>query len=352
MARKYQNFISGTLSIDHQPTDNVMASPGLAALQSIANPDHLIVVFNPEGDDTFSAAPEVVHVVSHGTNSTTATMERAKEGTQARLHKINTPWVAADTAEDWRRVDVVEQIVNGMQLDGWVTAQRLGIGSVTQHKLNQNLLIANGGLQLADGLLGALPDGVGLENSVNGIRLKDGGVTAAKLGSGAVGASQLAAGAVGTAQLADDGVTSAKLAPTISKFRRSASQTLSGPGSAVVNWDVEDLDPDGMHSGSNSTIDIVNAGWYLVDIQLTIDSVGGSQTGAAAVLDVEGVFVAASYIMDIGEFAGASTSKLPITKLMQFSVGDTLTVYYTQSTNPASGSANWAGSTITLMRLS
>lgn len=75
-----------------------LTSAALAAISGgITSSQHLAIVLDPDGVD---GAPEVVYVTLLTGGAGSATIARAKEGTTARAHVANTPWVHAATPTD------------------------------------------------------------------------------------------------------------------------------------------------------------------------------------------------------------------------------------------------------------
>lgn len=197
MARKYQNFVSGTLSAGITSVDSSMESTGLAQMMAISNPHTMTVVLDPEGVD---GAPEVVWVVAHVGSVTTASILRGQEGTTARSHNQDTPWVHAITDTDIERLDTIEA-------DSWVTTPRIINLAVTSQKLAADAVTAG---KIADGAIdSAGAFGVGV---VDATAIANGAVTASKIATDAVTAAAIATGAVGSDELAAGAVTQSKLA--------------------------------------------------------------------------------------------------------------------------------------------
>jgi hypothetical protein len=96
--RVRQNFIGGLVE------DNPLASGGttltsaaLSALVAIGSTQHAVIVLDPDG---VAGAPEIVYVTAHTGSATTATILRGQEGTTARAHVQDTPWVHGPTVRD------------------------------------------------------------------------------------------------------------------------------------------------------------------------------------------------------------------------------------------------------------
>lgn len=201
MARKFQNFISGTLSAGISDTDTSITSTGFASMMAVSNPHTLTVVLDPAGS---AGAPEIIHVTAHTGSSQTATVSRGQQGTTARPHNQNVAWVAAVTAVDFERLDTIEA-------NAWVTSARIMDGAVTSTKIDSNAVtagkLANGAVDAASRFAAGVVDSAAIAN---------GAVTAGKIAADAVTATQIAAGAVGTSEIADGSITQAKLAGGVS----------------------------------------------------------------------------------------------------------------------------------------
>ncbi len=99
MDRSRTPFVSGVI------TNNPLAAGGttlnsvaLANLPVISAPNIAALILDPAAA---GGAPEVVHVTAHTASAQTATILRAQEGTAARAHNINTPFVHAPTIFDF-----------------------------------------------------------------------------------------------------------------------------------------------------------------------------------------------------------------------------------------------------------
>lgn len=75
-----------------------LTSAALAAVTGgVGSTKHLPIVLDPDGND---GAPEVIYVTALTDGADSATITRAQEGTAAREHVANTPWVHAPTLRD------------------------------------------------------------------------------------------------------------------------------------------------------------------------------------------------------------------------------------------------------------
>lgn len=93
------NSIGGL--IEDNPLTNVattLTSAGLAALPVIDTTNHAAIVLDPDG---YGGAPEIVYVTTHANAGTVATILRGQEGTAAREHIRDMPWIHAPTKRDF-----------------------------------------------------------------------------------------------------------------------------------------------------------------------------------------------------------------------------------------------------------
>lgn len=73
-------------------------SAGLAALVAVASTEHAAIVFDPDG---VFGAPEIAYVTAHAAAATSATIARGQEGTTARQHDRDVPWIHGPTVKDF-----------------------------------------------------------------------------------------------------------------------------------------------------------------------------------------------------------------------------------------------------------
>lgn len=66
-------------------------------MEVVTAPDIMAITLDPEG---LNGPPEIVWVTDHAASSTSATIDRHKEGTLSRDHPLDTVWVNAMTAVD------------------------------------------------------------------------------------------------------------------------------------------------------------------------------------------------------------------------------------------------------------
>ena len=97
--RVRSGFLGG-LTEDNPLTSSAttLTSAGLASAPVIGSTQHMAVVLDPDG---FAGAPEVVYVTAHSAAATTATVVRGQEGSTARAHDRDTPWVHTVTVKDY-----------------------------------------------------------------------------------------------------------------------------------------------------------------------------------------------------------------------------------------------------------
>jgi hypothetical protein len=75
-----------------------LTSAGLASAPVIGSTQHMAIVLDPDG---FSGSPEVVYITAHSAAASTATIVRGQEGSTARAHDRDTPWVHSVTVKDF-----------------------------------------------------------------------------------------------------------------------------------------------------------------------------------------------------------------------------------------------------------
>lgn len=94
-----QNLLKGTLTSTLVDDGTTLASDELAELVEVAGGDRARLVLDPQG---VNGAPEIVDVVAHTAEATSATIERAVEDADrfpAREHPGGTTWHLADTVD-------------------------------------------------------------------------------------------------------------------------------------------------------------------------------------------------------------------------------------------------------------
>lgn len=110
---KYQNFIGGL--IENNPLTSggtTLTSAGLAAINDgVASTERMSLVLDPDG---IYGAPEIVWITALTTGASSATISRGKEGTVAREHLRDIPWVHATTNFDIpvRRYKTANETIN------------------------------------------------------------------------------------------------------------------------------------------------------------------------------------------------------------------------------------------------
>lgn len=110
MARIRTAFISGT--IDDNPLTigaTTLTADELANLAVVASPDIAAIILDPQGT---AGDPEVVHVTTHTSSATSATISRGREGSDARQHAQDVAWVHGPTNQDFKlaRPPVYQQV--------------------------------------------------------------------------------------------------------------------------------------------------------------------------------------------------------------------------------------------------
>ncbi len=97
--RSRTNFIGGL--IEDNPLTNaavLLTSTALASLPLINATNHAVIILDPDGVGGF---PEIIYVTAHAAAATTATILRAQEGTVARSHLRDIPWIHGATIKDF-----------------------------------------------------------------------------------------------------------------------------------------------------------------------------------------------------------------------------------------------------------
>ena len=93
------NFLGGL--IEDNPLASgatTLTSAGLAAMPAIGSTQHMAIILDPDG---VGGAPEIVYVTAHTAAATTATITKGQEGTTARAHDRDTPWLHGPTIKDF-----------------------------------------------------------------------------------------------------------------------------------------------------------------------------------------------------------------------------------------------------------
>lgn len=96
--RVRQNFLGGLVRDDPlADTDTYFNSDSLPAMVAIGSTQHLPVILDPDG---IYGEPEIVYVISHPALDEAAQISRGMEGTVAREHPLDTPWVHGPLKSD------------------------------------------------------------------------------------------------------------------------------------------------------------------------------------------------------------------------------------------------------------
>lgn len=98
--RVRQNFIGGLVdTADLAAAGTTLNSAALAAIATtIDTTNHMAITLDPDG---IYGAPEIAYITSLTVGATSATILRGQEGTTARAHLIDTPWVHSPTVRDY-----------------------------------------------------------------------------------------------------------------------------------------------------------------------------------------------------------------------------------------------------------
>lgn len=98
--RVRQNFIGGLVdTADLAAAGTTLNSQALAAIATaIDTTNHMAITLDPDG---IYGAPEIAYITAYTPGATTATILRGQEGTSARTHLLDTPWVHGSTVGDF-----------------------------------------------------------------------------------------------------------------------------------------------------------------------------------------------------------------------------------------------------------
>lgn len=93
------NFLGG-LTEDNPLASGAttLNSAALAAAPAITSTQHMAIILDPDG---VAGAPEVVYITAHTAAATSATILKGQEGTTARAHDRDTPWIHGPTIKDF-----------------------------------------------------------------------------------------------------------------------------------------------------------------------------------------------------------------------------------------------------------
>ena len=100
MTRLYDNLVSGVLSTALTDTGTTMESLQLPSLIEVSGGDTVTIILDPLNEQNGS---ELVHVTTHVTGTSTATIVREAEATSSfpkKSHPLGTTWVHGVTVED------------------------------------------------------------------------------------------------------------------------------------------------------------------------------------------------------------------------------------------------------------
>lgn len=98
--RVRQNFIGGLVdTADLAAAGTTLYSAALAAITTtIDSTNHMPITLDPDG---IYGAPEIAYITALTVGSTSCTLLRGQEGTTARQHLMDTPWVHGPTVRDY-----------------------------------------------------------------------------------------------------------------------------------------------------------------------------------------------------------------------------------------------------------
>lgn len=97
--RVRQNFIGGLVdTADLAAAGTTLNSAALAAIATtIDTTNHMPITLDPDG---IYGAPEIAYITALTVGATSCTLLRGQEGTTARQHLLDTPWVHGPTVDD------------------------------------------------------------------------------------------------------------------------------------------------------------------------------------------------------------------------------------------------------------
>lgn len=98
--RKRQAFIGGLVEDNPLLVGGLtLTSASLAAIAGgVGSTEHMAVVIDPDG---YAGAPEVAYITALTAGAGSATIARGQEGTSARQHERDTPWLHGATPRDF-----------------------------------------------------------------------------------------------------------------------------------------------------------------------------------------------------------------------------------------------------------
>jgi len=98
--RVRSNFVGGLVdTADLSASGTTLNSAGLAAIPvAIGSTNHMAITLDPDG---LYGAPEIAYITALTLGATSCTLSRGQEGTTARQHLMDTPWVHAPTTRDF-----------------------------------------------------------------------------------------------------------------------------------------------------------------------------------------------------------------------------------------------------------
>lgn len=96
--RTRQNFVGGLIE-DNPLTSGAttLTSASLGYMTAVTSTSHMPIILDPDG---VFGEPEVAYVTAHSAGGITATIARGQEGTTARQHSRDTPWLHGTLTSD------------------------------------------------------------------------------------------------------------------------------------------------------------------------------------------------------------------------------------------------------------
>lgn len=171
--RKRQSFIGGLVE-DNPLTIGALTltSAGLSAITGgVGATEHMAIILDPDG---IGGAPEIAYITALTAAAGSCTIARGQEGTVARQHDRDTPWVHGPTAVDFGR-DVVfigpgEMYVSTgtapLQVFNSIVLTR-GVTDAATAAMGGNVVIPNGWTtMMVEALVTSIDAGNGVKNQI------------------------------------------------------------------------------------------------------------------------------------------------------------------------------------------
>jgi hypothetical protein len=124
-----------------------------------------------------------------------------------------------------------------------------------------------------------------------------------------------------------------ELVRRIAVLRKTSSQSIPHNNSTGISWEVEDVDPSGMHTGAETICTITVPGTYRVTAQ--IEFAGFSSPGAAVIARIDFMKNGSAFRSTSSRMADGVPTQVSGSVLVQCGNGDTLSVNAYQNTGGA-----------------